>query len=146
MAPVSIRPIAVAQTRDLRSRVLRPGQPPEQLVYPNDAMPAAYHVGAFVDAALVGIASIYPEAHPDLAEPQAWRLRGMAVDPTMQRRGLGRQLILACIAHVKAQSGRQLWCNGRASAADFYRSLGFELVGAEFPTESGPHYVMRLAL
>ncbi len=142
----SVRPILVGETHGLRSRVLRPGQPPENLVYPNDAAPGAWHVGACVASALVGIASIYPEAHPDLPAPQAWRLRGMAVDPGMQRRGLGRALVLACSAHVKAQSGRQLWCNGRASAADFYRSLGFELVGEEFPTESGPHYVMRLAL
>ncbi|MBA3468298.1 MAG: GNAT family N-acetyltransferase [Herpetosiphonaceae bacterium] len=143
---VSVRPITVAETRPLRSQVLRPGQPPENLVYPGDDTLESWHVGAFVDSALVGIASIYREVHPDLSAPQAWRLRGMAVDPGMQRRGLGRALVLACIAHVKAQSGRQLWCNGRTSAADFYRSLGFELVGEEFPTESGPHYVMRLAL
>ena len=143
---VRVREIRAEQTHGLRGRVLRPGQPPEQLVYPNDASPDSWHVGAFVDAVLVGIASIYREAHPEQPDPHAWRLRGMAVDPSVQRRGLGRQLVLACIGHVKAQGGSQLWCNGRTSAADFYRSLGFELVGAEFATESGPHYVMRLLL
>src|SRR5690606_13479424 len=56
-----IRPISAAETRPLRSLVLRPGAPPETLVYPGDDHPEALHLGAFEGDRLVGIATVYPE-------------------------------------------------------------------------------------
>jgi GNAT superfamily N-acetyltransferase len=145
--PIEVRPISAAAARPLRAAVLRPGQSPEQQRYPGDKSPEAYHVGAFAAGALVGIASIYHEAQPGEADLGAWRLRGMAVSPDHQGRGLGRQLIEACIEHAYRHKGSQIWCLGRTSAAPFYRALGFALLGAEFDLpESGPHYVMQLLL
>lgn len=125
----------------MRQAVLRPGQPPETTVYPGDDAPGAWHVGAFVDGVLLGIASVYTEAPAGQADPCAYRLRGMAVLPGHQGQGYGRALVQACVRHVLAHGGRTLWCNGRVSALGFYRSLGFVPVGAEFDLPySGPHY------
>lgn len=143
----SVRRIAAAETYPLRGAVLRPGQAPEKLSYPHDDAPTTFHAGVWIDALLVGIATVSQEPAPGEHDLAAWRLRGMAVDPAMQRRGIGRQLIEACIVHVKAHAGTSIWCNGRSSAADFYRSFGFVLLGPAFDLpDSGPHYRMRLAL
>jgi GNAT superfamily N-acetyltransferase len=142
-----VRPISAAVARPLRAAVLRPGQSPERQRYPGDDAEQTLHAGAFAGAELVGVATLALEPPPGGDDPRAWRLRGMAVSPNQQGRGLGRRLIEACIEHAYRHGGSQIWCLGRTGAAPFYRSLGFALLGAEFDLpESGPHYVMQLLL
>lgn len=157
-----IRPLEAADTLALRAAVLRPGIPPEALVYPGDDHADALHVGAFAlgpdDAErLVGIATIYPEpppdAHrgalPDDAFPYgaAFRLRGMATTPEVRGAGHGRALLEACFDHVRARGARYLWCNARVVALAFYQTMGLVPVGDEFDIPGvGPHYVMWRAV
>jgi GNAT superfamily N-acetyltransferase len=142
MAPI-IRAITALQTRDLRHQVLRPQQAAETLVYPGDHHPLSLHLGAFQNEMLVGIASIAPEACPALPSAAAWRLRGMAILPLVQRQGYGAALIHTCIAHVRRQGGKIIWCHGRTAALRFYQALGFVTAGEEFVVlETGPHYLL----
>ncbi len=130
-------------TRPIRQQVLRPGQPLDTTRYPSDQTPEAWHAGAFLGDDLIGIASIYREPPPGAADPDAWRLRGMAVLPEHQGRGYGRALVRACLDHLRAHGGNQLWCNGRVSALAFYQSLGFAPPGEIFDLPiSGPHYLL----
>lgn len=145
---MNVRPVSAADTRPLRSEVLRPGQPPTDLVYPGDAVAGSFHAGAFVDGALVGIATVYPEAMPltpaaDLDPSNAFRLRGMATRAGLQGQGIGRVVLGRCIEHVREAGADVLWCNARVSALGFYERLGFQTVGDEFDIAGiGPHYVM----
>lgn len=145
---MQVRAITAAETQPLRSAVLRPGQPPESLVYPGDDAPTTFHAGAIIDGEIVGIATIYPEPMPlvpqaALDPASAFRLRGMATRPDLQGTGLGRAVLLRCIEHVRDAGASVLWCNARVSALGFYQRLGFETVGDEFDIAGiGPHYVM----
>lgn len=148
---MQIRPITAAETRPLRAEILRPGQPPESLVLYGDDTPGSFHVGAFVDGALVGTATIYREPMPTGTDPgrpgldpaNAFRLRGMATQTHLQGQGLGRAVLQRCIEHVRDAGADVLWCNARSSALGFYQKLGFETVGDEFDIEGiGPHFVM----
>lgn len=141
-----VRPISAPETRGLRGTILRPGQRPEQLVYPGDDAADTLHAGAFDGGMLVGIASVSRNPCPRHTFPGPWQLRGMATAPEVRGRGHGRALIAACVAHVAACGGRTLWCNGRTSAAGFYLALGFAAVGDEYVTETGPHYVFYRAV
>lgn len=154
---MTVRDITAAETRPLRSEVLRPGQPPESLVYPGDDAPDSLHAAAIVDDAIVGIATVYPEAMPDAVadalgdvdfDPtNAFRLRGMATLPSYRGSGLGRAVLTRCLAHVRDAGADVLWCNARSGALGFYRRLGFETVGDEFDIAGiGPHYVMWKAV
>ncbi|MDX1440452.1 MAG: GNAT family N-acetyltransferase [Rubricoccaceae bacterium] len=143
-----IRAITADETRTLRSVLLRPGQPPENLVYPGDDTPEALHVGAFHDGKLVGIASIYPELPPEehrnkIPAGKAFRLRGMATTPEVRGLGYGRQLLEFCFDHMQKHNAPILWCNARIGAQEFYKRLGLQTIGPEFEIEGiGPHYVM----
>jgi len=137
----AVHPIGAAATRALRGAILRPGQPPEQLIYAGDDAPDTLHAGAFHEGALVGIASVARSPCPMAEFPAPWQLRGMATTPEVRGLGYGRALIAACLAHVAAHGGQTLWCNGRTSAAGFYQALGFASVGEEFVTATGPHFV-----
>jgi len=142
-----VRPISPEETHPLRHAVLRPRQPLSAMVYPNDDGAETLHVGAFVDGALVGIASIYREGRPGRAEPHAWRLRGMVTTPDARRTGCGRAMLDALLAHARANNGRILWCNGRVTAAQFYFALGFAQEGEPFELPGiGPHLLMHRAI
>ena len=67
----------------------------------------------------------------------------MAVDPSLQRQGIGRKLLLAAESFVRTNAVKQLWCNARTPAVPFYQRHGWAIISGEFviPT-AGPHYKM----
>ena len=143
-SPVEVRPVAATETRPLRHLVLRPGQPAESTVSPGDDDPDTRHLAAFVDGQLVGIASIYREARSGADILPGWRLRGMATSGEARGTGVGRALLGACLEHVAAEGGGEVWCNARTEALGFYAAAGFEIVGEEFEIAGiGLHRVMR---
>lgn len=147
-----VRVVAVPgeDTHDLRERVLRPGQSPQELVYPGDDHPDALHA-AVRDPAdggpLVGVATVAPEGHPTDPRPGDWRLRGMATAPEARGRGVGAALLDACLDHARAHGGRRVWCNARMTAEGFYLRAGFIPEGARFDIPGlGEHVVMAVSL
>jgi GNAT superfamily N-acetyltransferase len=144
---IQYKKIQSNQTHGLRQRILRPHQTIEEMEYPLDNEQGSYHIGAFIEDQLVGIASLYPESQNTELHRGHWRIRGMAVDEEWQGKGVGRTLVQKCIDYVKGQGGHSLWCHARTSAIGFYDSLGFKRIGNEFEIESiGPHYMAQLEL
>ncbi|MDB2447062.1 GNAT family N-acetyltransferase [bacterium] len=141
-----LKRITASDTRELRRKILRPHQRPEDIVYPNDDCTTTFHVGFFEAGCLQGVASTYEESTPKLgytSTGKQYRLRGMAVDKHLQGQGIGSKLIKESISLIKKENASTLWCNARTSALGFYRKLGFETTGDEFEIEGiGPHYIM----
>lgn len=127
-----VRRATVEEIRPLRHRVLRPGQPASAAVWDRDD--ESVHLGAWDGDALVGCATVTPEA-------PGWRLRGMAVDPARQRGGVGRSVIEAAIEVVRAAGGGAIHANARITALPFYEAMGFTAEGEEFltPATGLPH-------
>lgn len=152
---VEIKQISAADVRPLRHKVLRPHQPPEELVYNKDDHPQSFHLGAFVDGAMIGIASFLYDDHPDIPDPGLqYRIRGMATLPELQGQGNGRALVVEGLQIIRDRSilapekkTLRVWCNARESAFGFYEKLGFVTVGEMFDIPGiGPHKVMWRAL
>lgn len=130
---LTVRRARVDEIFPLRHAVLRPGRPVSYSVYGEDD--SAVHIGAWDDGTLVGCATVFPDPWPGPpAEPAAWRLRGMAVDPDWQGRGVGAQVLTASIDAARAAGAPLLWANGRSAALAFYQRHGFRSVGQEFIT------------
>lgn len=134
----------------LRHAVLRPGRPVSASVYAEDD--GAVHIGAWDDGLLVGCATVFPDPWKGNDEwpaaPDAWRLRGMAVDPSRHRTGVGR-LVLAGVVEAAAGGGAPiLWANARTSALPFYEAGGWVVAGEQFITaDTGlPHKPIVLPL
>ena len=88
---VTIRRATAAEIRPLRHRVLRAGLPPEAAVFEHDDDPTTFHACAVTaDGGVVGCATIMLTIYE---QRPAWRLRGMAVDPTFRRSGIGGKLL-----------------------------------------------------
>lgn len=138
---LAVRTITAAETGRLRMEVLRPGRPRADSAYPGDDDPTTFHLGAFEDSALVGIASVYSEARAPTRP--GWRLRGMATAPPARGSGAGRALLERVITEVAARGGGELWCNARLSAQGFYARAGFGVESGVFDIPGiGPHVVM----
>jgi GNAT superfamily N-acetyltransferase len=145
-----VRRAGAGEIRPLRHNVLRPGHPQDASVYPDDD--DATHVAAWDGDLLVGCATVFAEpwAGSDAvaAEPAAWRLRGMAVEPARQGTGVGRQVLGAAVEAAAAAGAPLLWANARVTALEFYLGLGWAIAGPEFVTaDTGlPHRPIVLGL
>ena len=144
---MTVRPVSPADVIDLRHRVLRAGLARESAIFDGDDDPTTIHLAAFDDAdQIVGVVTILQRPRDD-GSP-AWQLRGMAVDGTRQRGGVGAAL-LAAVDRIVAASTRshELWCNARKIAIGFYERHGWRVVGDEFDIPlAGPHRVMTKKL
>jgi ribosomal protein S18 acetylase RimI-like enzyme len=141
-----VRIVPVALVRPLRGKVLRPQQP-DVVAWPGDDDADVFHLAAVEGSEVVGVASLYPRPHPHQPAPGDWQLRGMAVAPGLQRRGVGGALVDAMVKALGARGGRRLWCNARSSAVGFYLRHGLEKAGPEFEVAGvGPHFVMHRSL
>ncbi len=140
--PIRVRRVESEVLVDLRTRVLRDGDPSRAARHPLDAAPSTWHFGAFLGEDLVGSASFFLSPGPLEPTGDAYQLRYMAVEPDLQGRGVGRVLLDHAEAILAANSIRRVWAHARDTALGFYRATGWEVVaGSEHRSaETGlPH-------
>ena len=72
------------------------------------------------DGRVAGYATLWPYKH-------TWRLYSVAIDPAVQRRGIGSRLLAAAIAAARAAGARRLQLEARAmpDLLRLYRQHGF---------------------
>lgn len=133
---LEVRRATAAEIFPLRHAVLRPGRPVSASVYGEDG--TAVHLSAWDDGMLVGCATVFPDPWQGSddwpAEPGAWRLRGMAVDPSRRRTGVGRVVLGAVVDAARAAGAPLLWANARTTALPFYEANGWVVAGEDFIT------------
>lgn len=69
----------------------------------------------------------------------ALKMRQVAVCPSLQRNGLGRQMVEYCESLTVELGAQRIVLNARESALPFYLALGYEVVGEEFTEVGLPH-------
>jgi GNAT superfamily N-acetyltransferase len=146
---MKIRVINRSETFDLRHRVLRPTQPLTSVEFKEDLRPGTFHLGAVHEGSILGIATFTPEATPAVLpnSMNPFRLRGMAVEPSLKRQGVGRNLLTFAEQKLVHLGCDLLWFNARESAFDFYANLNFQFIGDLFEIETvGLHKVMYKTL
>lgn len=140
----SVSFISAEETLDLRSRVLRPGQPLQNCLYTEDHHTSTFHLAIKNQQCIICNGTFIQQGHELFPQAkQAYRLRGMATDFTYQKQGLGSILIRYATTYLIQNQCDLLWFNARISAEAFYQKLGFEAIDLIFDIPSvGPHKVM----
>ncbi|GJM21382.1 MAG: N-acetyltransferase [Planctomycetota bacterium] len=137
--------VSPADCLDLRSRILRPGQPLKACNYPGDADPRCLNAAVRLedDGPLVAIGTLHHDPRDtDDASSEVWRIRGMAVEESCRRQGLGAQVLKTLQAVAEARGGG-VWANVRTPAREFYAAHGFVAQGEEYELPGiGPHVLM----
>jgi predicted GNAT family N-acyltransferase len=142
---VRIGPATLEEIIDLRHLVLREGLPRDEAIFKGDEAPTSLHFAAFANGNCVGCATFHLN---EWEGKPAWQLRGMATAPEFRSGGIGSQMLqLAEQTLQNAGPTRQLWCNARTPALNFYKQQGWKVVSEEFviPT-AGPHVRMTKLL
>lgn len=143
VSAVEIKQIKAKDTQDIRHRVLRPEQPESNAIYPNDDLEGTFHLGAFENDVLIGVASFYPEKSAVIMAPAQYRIRGVAAERGMRLKGVGSALLATGEAEIWKQDAETIWCNARIVAVGFYEKHGYRRVGKSFVIPGiGEHYLM----
>ena len=71
------------------------------------------------------------------------KLRQMAIDPALQKRGLGTMLLRRGEAELRERGAARVRLAARDSAVGFYGRLGYVVDGAPFIEVTLPHRTMR---
>ena len=135
---ISIEQITPYLTHRLRRDVLYP----EQNIYEmemkedNDGV----HFGAFKDNKLIGVVSLFQKDGTD------FQFRKFAVDPSVQKIGIGSSLLKYIIDYTKTNGGTRLWCNARLSAIGFYLKSGFTHTGDFFSRNGFDYEILEIAI
>ena len=124
----------------LRNRILR--EPLGLSLYDEDLEreQAFRHFGAYEGDRLVGCLIAVP------LEGGVFQLKQMAIDTSLQGRGLGRQLMVGVESRLGKAGARELRLHARESAIGFYERLGFAKEGRRFEEIGIPHFLMRKSL
>lgn len=140
---ITIREITAAETFAVRQPVLRPGKPMESCIFEGDDLATTIHLGIYDKGSIAGILSIFEAVNPTFSQMKQFQLRGMAVLPEHQKKGLGEQLVQVAEKMILDKEGELIWFNAREAAAGFYSRMGYEISGEMFSIpDVGPHYVM----
>lgn len=135
---VRVEVVDQSRTRELRRSVLRPQLSVEDAL-PGDELTDGAHLGAVDDDGTVACTCfVYPDPCPWLPGRPAWHLRQMATLPGRRGEGLGRAVVEAAAAHVRAAGAQVLWCDARETARGFYATVGFAEHGDVFTDEAHP--------
>jgi GNAT superfamily N-acetyltransferase len=91
------------------------------------------------NGAVVGFSVILPREDGDT------ELEALFVEPSAQRRGIGKRLIQHCAKIARSKGSTTLHVIGNLHAEQFYLACGFSTIGA-FHTRFGRGLLMRMPL
>lgn len=139
---VEIKSVSSDLIRPLRHAELRRGQDFSTTYYDKDNENETIHIACLSQNNVISCATFYPEFSYKLKSKNPYRLRGMATATDFTRRGIGTMLMKKAFKLLQ-KNVDIIWCNARTGALNFYKKLGFEVIGDIFNIKDiGPHYYM----
>lgn len=139
---VEIHEITAEETYLIRKEVLRKNMDlPFQ--FSGDHDKDTFHLGLFESKKLISVVS-FMKTNNHLFLKDQYQLRGMATLECFQRKGYGKMLISRAEKILKKNKVKEVWCNSRIVALDFYTEQGFQIIGEEFQiSQIGGHFMMN---
>ena len=110
------------QYYDLRYRILRQPWNQPQGSERNEGDETGFHFALYENEILKAIARL------DINDEKSAQVRFMAVETEIQRKGYGKQVMLAIENYCKTKNISEIILHAREIAIPFYESLGYQLV------------------
>lgn len=126
-----IQLVTLEQVLPLRTEVLRNGKSEPPARNPEDDLKETFHVAYLENEQIIGIATFHPVSLKDY-EGIGYQLRGMAVQPQFQKKGIGKEILLFGENELKKRKVSYVWCNAREKAFPFYEKMGYQYISDFF--------------
>jgi predicted GNAT family N-acyltransferase len=120
---LQIEQITPRLTYKLRRDVLYPDKQAAEMEMAEDEN--GVHFGGFKDNKLIAVVSLFQKATD-------FQFRKLAVDPSMQKMGIGNAMLKYIEAYAQQNQGTSIWCNARISAIGFYLKANYRQTGDLF--------------
>lgn len=130
---MNIVEISWEATIDIRHAVMWPDKPREFCHVKGDEL--ALHFGAFIDAKLVSVASLFLDGTHG-------RLRKFATLEALQGQGIGSKMLVHVMQDAQNRGVTYFRCDARESAVDFYGRFGLTVEGERFFKAGQPYFKM----
>jgi ribosomal protein S18 acetylase RimI-like enzyme len=141
---IEIKKIDYLETFAVRHPVLREGKPVESCFFEHDNAKTTIHLGLFNNKKIIGVVSIFKNKNTIFNFDNQFQIRGMAVLKAYQKQGFGEMLIKEAEKHIVFQNGNLIWFNAREIAVNFYKKMGYSIIGEPFLIgDIGTHFVMK---
>lgn len=137
METPDIEQIRKELTWNLRLRALYPEGNLQDMALPDDD--EGTHFGAFLPRKLAGVVSLFTDG-------DSARVRKFAVDPDLQRQGIGGSLLEYVTSHARQHGVKTLWLSARVDAVGFYQHHGFHITGEPYVRDGIEHVRMEQTL
>jgi len=102
----------------------------------------SWHFVALNEDQVVGCAVLVPLKE----EPGQAQLMQMAVDTSLQGKGVGKLIVEKILSFAHRNGLSEISCHSREYAVEFYAKLGFEVYGEPFEEAGVAHNHMRITL
>ena len=96
-----------------------------------------YHIVAKRQGIVVGCLVLTPKGEGIL------KMRGVAVNPSMQRHGIGKMMVAFAESFAKTKACKKIILSARLTAVPFYEKSNYECVGEQYPEFGSPHIKME---
>ena len=139
-----IKEIGFNDVISVRHTVLRQGKPVESCTFVGDNLQTITHFGVYIDEKIVAVISLFLNNNSNFNVSIQYQIRGMAVLQEYQKQGFGALLVKHSEAYILNKKASFIWFNARENAVEFYKNLGYIIVGNSFTIpEVGLHYLMK---
>lgn len=140
---IVLKEITALETYSVRHPVLRAGKPIESCYFKGDDLQSTIHIGLYVNAALIGVASLFKTKSAEFKSDNQFQIGGMAVLKHHLKRGYGHQLIIEAEVVANKYNCEILWFNAREKSVGFYEKMNYKIIGEPFDAnDTGTHFVM----
>src|SRR5690625_1168967 len=137
---IEIRHIAPQDTYSIGNQILRFNQPFNNGNDHSDFLLRTFHLGAFYNEELIGVASFYQENNPLFKEMNQYRIRGMTTLKNYRGQKVGSSFILYGESILKKRNARLLWCHTKVSEISYYKKFGLRKYEETFFVSSTSSY------
>ena len=138
---IELRPISAVETHLVRHPMLRHGRPIEDCFFEEDELETTFHLGAFHNLELIGVASAFLKQHSRLKGQPSYQVRGVATVKKHHRFGVGKALMKGIEQQLSTKKAELIWLNARTNAVPFYEALHYTAHGEGFAIAGiGLHY------
>jgi GNAT superfamily N-acetyltransferase len=134
---IYIEQIRPELTWRLRQKVLYPDQKLYEMEMEEDNN--GLHFAAFKDNVIVAVVSLF-------AWDDNYQFRKFAVDDSVQKMGIGMQVLDHITDFAKINGAKKLWCNARLSAIGFYLKANFIQTGRLFSKNGFDYEILEKSI